>query len=158
MGFFGSGSDNEKTIEELNQDLNEKERELKKAEGKRRVKSLKKQKRKQLSQKEKLLKQERFKQTKAGKVIDTLGTELGKLAEKTDSEKAAGLADAAEKVDGDGRNDSKSALGIGLENTDKARDIEVDGDLQVEGDIVTEDDSSNGLDLTTDEDESGGFF
>jgi hypothetical protein len=159
MGFFGSSDDKEETIGDLNKDLQEKEREIKKLEGKRRTEALKKQKREELKKKKKQLKSEKFKQNKAGKIIDTLGSELGKLAEATDSERAEQLSQAAEKVDGDGRNDSKSALGIGLEDSSKARDIEVEGDLQVEGDVVTEENDDDGLTLTTDEDDgSGGIF
>jgi len=139
MGLFSTNKDDVKSVEELNQELQEKENELKKVEGERRLEALKKEKQEKIEEKKSQVKKEKFKQSKAGKVIDTLGEELGKLAEKNDSQKAEQLSKAAEQVDGDGKDDTGSALGIGLEKENKARDIEVEGNLEVEGDIVSND-------------------
>lgn len=142
MGFFSSSDDQEEeSVEELNNQLDKKERELNKVKGENRLQDLKQSKREALQNKQEQLKKEKFKQTKAGKLINKLGEGLGDIAEATDSEKAAQLAETAEKVDGDGQKDTQSALGIGLEDQDKARDIEVEGNLEVEGDIVTEETS-----------------
>ncbi|MFB6181178.1 MAG: hypothetical protein ABEJ93_04845 [Candidatus Nanohalobium sp.] len=157
MGFFSSSSEDDKSVEDLDQEIREKDREIKKRKGERRLQDLKKSKKEKLKQKEKQLQKEKFKQTKAGKVINTLGQELGKLAEQTDNERAAELAEGAEKVDGDGKSDTKSALGIGLESQDKARDIEVEGDLEVEGDVVKKN-SGEELGLFNEEDGNGGLF
>jgi len=157
MGFFSSSSDEDKSVEDLDQEIREKDREIKKRKGERRLQDLKKSKKEKLSEKEKQLKKEKFKQTKAGKVIDTLGQELGKLAEQTDNERAAELAEGAENVDGDGQGDNSSAIGIGLEKQGNARDIEVEGDLEVEGDVVKKN-SGEELGLFDEEGNNDGLF
>jgi len=162
MGFFSSSEEKtEESVEELNNEIEEVEKETLEKKGDRRLQDLKQSKREKLEKKKGELKKEKLRQTKAGKLIDKLGNGLGDLAEATDSQKAAELAETAEKVDGDGKNDSSAALDIGLEETsqDKARDIEVKGDLQVEGDIV-ENSSQKEKDDSIDffDDEQEGLF
>ena len=133
MGLFSSKDD--KSVEEPDQQIQETEKEKLKAEGKNRLQNLKKRKRQKLKQQKKAARKAKLKQTTSGKIISQLGEALGEFAEKNDNKKAESLAQAAEKVDGDGKGDTSSALGIGL-SSGKSRDLEVEGDLEVQGDLI----------------------
>ena len=140
--FFGNSNEQDKSVEDLDKELEKVQREKLSKKGQRRLEQLKEEKKERIKEEKKELKKEEFRQTKAGKIIDRLGESLGNVAEASDNQKLENLSEAAEKVDGDGKKDTQSALGIGLEKESKqtGRDLEIEGDLEVEGDFVTNSD------------------
>lgn len=140
FGIFGDDKKQEKSLQDIENELSDLDSSIKTERGKQQLEALKKKRKKQLRSKQAELKKEKFKQTKAGKVLDSIGKGLDSIADDTEDpdtrNQLTAFSNGIESLDGDGKNDSRNSIGIGLKDPSKNRPIELDGDVTIEGDII----------------------
>jgi len=126
----------EQSLQEIEEQIEEAEDDIRTVRGEQQLEALKKQKKRKLKKKQR---EAKLKQTKTGRVISNLSQEIGQLFEQT------------ERLDADGRNDASKEIlieaGTATKNGDEDEDpadaitgeVEIEGTLEIEdADIETE--------------------
>ena len=123
-----------KSISELDAELDQVERERLKKKGQKRLEAKKRQKKNELRKK-------KFKQTKAGGIFDAVASTLDAAAEAAENQDVArtnqSLSNQLELIDGDGRRDNrKAARQAGAVKTGRG---DLEGEVEVTGTLELED-------------------
>jgi len=159
MGLFDQfyNKTPDKSISELDAELDQVERERLKQKGQKRLEAKKRQKKKELRNK-------KLKQTKAGGIFDAVASTLDAAAQAAENQDVArtnqSLSNQLEAIDGDGRRDNRrAARQAGAVKTGRG---DLDGEVEVTGTLELEDQSNGSnkkrqdpFDFGFDEDDRG---
>lgn len=159
MGLFDQfiNKTPDKSISELDAELDQVERERLKQKGEKRLQAKKRQKKKELRNK-------KLKQTKAGGIFDAVASTLDAAAQAAENKDVArtnqSLSNQLEAIDGDGRRDNtKAARQAGAVKTGRG---DLEGEVEVTGTLELEDQTNGNnkkrqdpFDFGFDEDDRG---
>jgi len=147
----------DKSISELDAELEKVERERLRKKGQKRLEAKKRQKKNELRKK-------KLKQTKAGGIFDAVASTLDAAAEAAENQEVArtnqSLSNQLEVIDGDGRRDNtKAARQAGAVKTGRG---DLEGEVEVTGTVELEDETNSSnkkrqdpFDFGFDEDDRG---